>query len=108
MSTRVDRKTVDLSGYPELVVVYLGMRVNRLTGMKTLLGFGPQISDSVAARPDGIAATREYGLFAIPSPRGDAPILERFRFAFEVDAFRSTQGLVEKIFEGLRRDGILA
>jgi hypothetical protein len=54
MNTRVDRRTVDLSGYPNLVVIYLGMRVNRLTGIKTLLGFGPQISASVAAKPDGL------------------------------------------------------
>jgi hypothetical protein len=51
---RVDRQTVDLSGFPNLVVIYLGMRVNALTGVKTLLGFGPQISRSVAAMPDGL------------------------------------------------------
>ena len=54
MRTRVNRQTVDLSGYPDLVVVYLGMRVNRLAGMKTLMGFGPKISSSVAAKPDGL------------------------------------------------------
>jgi len=54
MSTKVDRRTVDLSTYPDLVVVYLGMRVNRLTGIKTLLGFGPQIANSAAAKPDGL------------------------------------------------------
>lgn len=32
----VQRRTVDLSGYPDLVVVYLGMRVNALAGLKTL------------------------------------------------------------------------
>ena len=54
MRTRVERKTVDLSGYPGLVVIYLGMRVNRLTGIKTLMGFGPKISSSVAASPAGL------------------------------------------------------
>ena len=54
MPTAVNRQTVDLSQYPNLVVVYLGMRVNRLTGLKTLFGFGPQISTSVAANPDGL------------------------------------------------------
>ncbi len=54
MTTSVHRRTVDLSGFPDLVVIYLGMRVNRLTGLKTLFGFGPRISDSVAARPDGL------------------------------------------------------
>ena len=49
------RQTVDLSAFPDLVVVYLGMRVNVLTGIKTLLGFGPKIEDSVAAEPDGFS-----------------------------------------------------
>jgi len=51
---RVARRTVDLSSYPDLVVIYLGMRVNRLTGIKTVFGFGPMISASVAAKPDGL------------------------------------------------------
>ncbi len=54
MPTAVERRTVDLSQYPNLVVIYLGMRVNRLTGLKTLVGFGPKISGSVAAQPDGL------------------------------------------------------
>src|ERR1700751_4580136 len=54
MGTHVDRRTVDLSGFPDLVVIYLGMRVNRITGLKTLLGFGPQIASSVSAQPDGL------------------------------------------------------
>src|SRR3984957_3066058 len=54
MPTKVNRQTVDLSSYPDLVVIYLGMKVNAITGVKTLLGFGPKISDSAAARPDGL------------------------------------------------------
>ena len=54
MSMKVNRQTVDLSQYPNLVVIYLGMRVNRLIGMKTLAGFGPKISSSVTAAPDGL------------------------------------------------------
>ncbi|HUL33247.1 MAG TPA: DUF4188 domain-containing protein [Candidatus Eisenbacteria bacterium] len=54
MPTRVNRQSVDLSPYPNLVVVYLGMRVNRLAGLKTLFGFGPQISNSVTTAPDGL------------------------------------------------------
>src|SRR3954467_8194243 len=51
---RADRRTVDLSGYPDLVVIYLGMRVNRLAGMKTLIGFGPKIRAAVKEEPDGL------------------------------------------------------
>jgi hypothetical protein len=50
----VQRRTVDLSAYPDLVVVYLGMRVNALTGLKTLFGIGPQIERSHQAKPDGL------------------------------------------------------
>jgi hypothetical protein len=65
MSTHVDRRTVDLSGYPDLVVIYLGMRVNRITGIKTLIGFGPKISASAEARPEGLLRheTVVYSLF---------------------------------------------
>ncbi|MFZ1917177.1 MAG: DUF4188 domain-containing protein [Terriglobales bacterium] len=67
MHTKVDRRTVDLSGYPDLVVVYLGMRVNRLTGLKTLLGFGPWISKSAADQPDGLLV-HEFFLFSMFPP----------------------------------------
>ncbi|HLG73031.1 MAG TPA: DUF4188 domain-containing protein [Chloroflexota bacterium] len=50
----VTRQTVDLSGYPDLVVIYLGMRVNRFAGLKTLMGFGPKIAKSVEAQPEGL------------------------------------------------------
>jgi Domain of unknown function (DUF4188) len=60
MTTRVQRQTVDLSKYPDLVVIYLGMRVNRITGLKTLFGFGPKISSSVMAQPDGLLG---HGVF---------------------------------------------
>ena len=64
MSGKVNRQTVDLSQYPNLVVIYLGMRVNRLTGLKTLAGFGPKISNSVAATPDGLLV-HEFFLFSL-------------------------------------------
>jgi hypothetical protein len=54
MSTRVHRQTVDLSAYPDLVVIYLGMQAHSLRGLRTLIGFGPKIAKSVAARPDGL------------------------------------------------------
>jgi len=50
----VDRRTVDLSAYPDLVVVYLGMRVNRPRGLLYLAGLGPQISRSWKDQPDGL------------------------------------------------------
>ena len=44
---RVARQTVDLSAFPDLVVIYLGMGVNGWAGIKRLLGLGPQIKNSV-------------------------------------------------------------
>jgi hypothetical protein len=63
--TKVNRQTVDLSAYPDLIVVYLGMRVNALTGIKTLLGFGPRIAKSVSDQPDGLLLHENFvfGLF---------------------------------------------
>lgn len=65
MNAKVNRRTVDLSGYPNLVVIYLGMRVNALAGLKTLFGFGPEIAKSVEARPDGLLLHENifYSLF---------------------------------------------
>ena len=48
------RETVNLSAYPDLVVIYLGMRVNTVAGIRTLAGFGPKISSAVDAKPDGL------------------------------------------------------
>jgi hypothetical protein len=45
---------VDLSGFPDLVVIYLGMRVRTLAGLKTLMGFGPRIAKAGAGRPEGL------------------------------------------------------
>ena len=63
----VDRRTVDLAGYPDLVVIYLGMRVRTPRGLRTLLSFGPRISHSVAERPDGLLL-HENLLFSLVPP----------------------------------------
>jgi Domain of unknown function (DUF4188) len=70
MPGSVERRTVDLSAYPDLVVVYLGMRVNGLKGLKTLLGFGPKIADSVAARPDGLLTHENFVFSLFPMHAG--------------------------------------
>jgi hypothetical protein len=61
------RCTVDLSAYPDLVVIYLGMRVNALAGLKTLFGFGPRIARSVEAKPDGLLLHENF-LFSLLPP----------------------------------------
>jgi hypothetical protein len=67
MNKKVHRRTVDLSAYPDLVVVYLGMRVNTFAGLKTLFGFGPKIANSVAAAPNGLLL-HENMLFSLFPP----------------------------------------
>jgi hypothetical protein len=54
MKTSVNRQTVDLGNYPDLVVIYLGMRVNSLRGLRTLLALGPMIRQAVDLKPDGL------------------------------------------------------
>jgi hypothetical protein len=48
------RTTVDLSDYPELVVIYLGMRVEEPRGYETVARLGPEIEAAVAEGPDGL------------------------------------------------------
>jgi len=54
MTARTQRTTVNLSDFPDLVVIYLGMQVRTLAGLKTLISFGPKINAAVAAKPDGL------------------------------------------------------
>ena len=48
MPTRVSWQAADLSGYPDLLVRYLGMRVNHLHRIRTFFSLGRKISQSVA------------------------------------------------------------
>src|SRR5256885_15211624 len=63
--TRGKQVAVNLAGYPELVVIYLGMRGNTLRGLRTLLAFGPRIKASVRAQPDGLLLHQDivWGIF---------------------------------------------
>ena len=48
------RETVDLSQYPDMVVIYLGMRVKTFKGLFTLIGSGPQIDKAGQEQPEGL------------------------------------------------------
>jgi hypothetical protein len=65
MAMRIQRMGVNLSAYPDLVVIYLGMRVRNLQGLKTLASFGPQISAAVEEKPEGLLLHESllYSLF---------------------------------------------
>jgi fumigallin biosynthesis monooxygenase-like protein len=66
----VQRRTVDLSGYPDLVMILLGMQVRTLVGIKTLFGFGPLISKSAADRPDGLLLHEFFAWSVLPPHAG--------------------------------------
>lgn len=63
----MQRNTVDLSGYRDLVVIYLGMRVKAWMGVRTLLRFGPRISGAARQRPDGLLHHQTF-LFSLFPP----------------------------------------
>jgi Monooxygenase af470-like len=50
----VKRQTVNLQDFPDLVVIYLGMRVEKPSGLRKLLRTGRQIQAGVAEKPDGL------------------------------------------------------
>ena len=54
MTNTPTRTTVDLSAYPDLVVIYLGMRVEEPRGYETLQKLHPQIEATVESQPDGL------------------------------------------------------
>lgn len=55
-STRPDRVSVDLSAFPELVVVYLGYRVSGWQSLKALFGIGPKLLQIQSEKPQGLLA----------------------------------------------------
>ena len=50
------RHSVDLSGYPDLVVVYLGYRAKGLRGVRSLLRIGRGLDTLRREPPDGLLA----------------------------------------------------
>jgi hypothetical protein len=65
MKTFVNRETVDLAEYPDLVVIYLGMKVTAFRGIKTLLGLGPQIDKEGAKQPEGLLHYENNIIFSL-------------------------------------------
>src|SRR6478609_2014956 len=70
MTRAPNRTTVDLSAYPDLVVIYLGMRVNSPTGVRTLISFGQKIRKSVEAQPEGLLLHENLLLSLFPPHAG--------------------------------------
>ena len=64
---KINRQTADLSAFPDLVVIYLGMRANALKGWGRIFRLGPQIQKSVDQKPDGLLLHESmmFGLFPL-------------------------------------------
>jgi Domain of unknown function (DUF4188) len=107
MALNTDRRTVDLSAFPDLVVIYLGMRVNKPRGLKTLLRFGPKIAKSVAEQPDGLLL-HENMLFSVVPPHGDMRQYWQDFESLERWALAAAQGVVGELRARHGRYGLLA
>ena len=66
----VRRQTVDLSGYPDLVVIYLGMRAPSLKALGALVRTGKEIGEAVASRPDGLLLHENFVFSLMPPHLG--------------------------------------
>ncbi len=80
------------------------MRVNAVTGIKTLLGFGPKISASVEARPDGLLLHEEHFCIRYP-PRRHATVLAGLESLGRWRRSRAAPHLVADLPARRRRDG---
>jgi hypothetical protein len=69
MADKPRRTTVDLSAYPDLVVIYLGMRVEEPRGLETIERVGAEIDAAVAEQPDGLLL-HEPIMFSSDPPHG--------------------------------------
>ncbi len=62
-----ERRSVDLSGYPDLVVIYLGYRATSLAGLRTMLRIGRGLREIRSDPPDGLLS-HEGMWFGITHP----------------------------------------
>jgi hypothetical protein len=68
--SRVERTTVDLEGHPDLVVIYLGMRVHSFRGLSTLMRLGREIEHAAAADVDGLLRHETFWFGLLPPHAG--------------------------------------
>ena len=64
MQASATRRSVDLSAYPDLVVVILGFRVRRLRGIAAVLGIGRGLRQIESNPPEGLLSSEQF-LFAL-------------------------------------------
>ncbi len=105
---RPQRMTVDLSAYPDLVVIYLGMRVEEARGMETLQRLAPEIQASVEEQPDGLLLHENLTYSQEPLHVGMRQYLARPGGARKLVAHVAAQGVVVGVPARPRRHLVLA
>ena len=66
MKTSVSRQAADLTQFPSLVVIYLGMRVYSLQGLATVFSLRRQVLKAVGAKPDGLLFHESFYFSLLP------------------------------------------
>jgi Domain of unknown function (DUF4188) len=66
MRDMIEQRAADLAPYPDLVVIYLGMRVYRLRGLLTVLRLRNEILKAVKAQPEGLLFHESFYFSLVP------------------------------------------
>jgi hypothetical protein len=88
MRDMIEQRAADLGSYPELVVIYLGMRVYRLRGLYTVIRLRNEVLKEVKAQPDGLLYHESFYFSLFPLHIGlrqywrDFESLERWTRSF--------------------------
>jgi len=90
------RRTIDLSQYPDLVVIYLGMRVHSFAGLKTLVGLWPQDFRRRCGQARWSLVARADHLLSVSLASGHASILARLPVPRNLVPLRAASPLVAK------------
>jgi hypothetical protein len=64
MASTVTRRSVDLTGYPDLIVIMLGFRIRRWRGFLSMMKLGPGLGGIQRDHPDGLLAHEQF-LFSL-------------------------------------------
>jgi hypothetical protein len=99
---------VDLSDYPDLVVIYLGMRVEEPRGYETLQRLGPEIQAAVEEQPDGLLLHENLLYSEEPLHTGMRQYWRDHDALEALDEDAAAQGLVDRLPARPRRNLVLA
>ena len=108
MPDKPRRTTVDLSAYPDLVVIYLGMRVEEPRGYETVQQLGPLIEATVEEEPDGLLLHERLIYSEEPLHVGMRQYWRDFDCPRDLGAHAPPQGVVVRLPARPRRHVVLA